>query len=102
MTQPSKALVFDLQVAIHRLARRSTVMNLGLLNGLPLNMVDFIIEPVEAQATLVRSLIAQAEADGVDMAALQVQINQPLSDDLAEIFADLVNESVPDSLEGLL
>ena len=100
-TPPSTAIVFDLQVAIKRLARRATVMNVALMHGLPLNGIDFIIEPVGTQVKVVHDLIAQAETAGVDMHALHVQIHQPISDELAGIFADLVNENVPDSPEGL-
>ena len=101
-TPPSKALVSDLQVAIRRLARRGTVMNLGLLSGGPLLIVDELVRPVAEQAALVHDLIQQAIAADVDLGLLRVQIAQPISDDLAEIFAALVDSDVPDSLEGLL
>lgn len=102
MILPSKAVVADLQIAVRRLARTSTVMNFGLLAGGPLSIVDVMVKPVADSAAQVRELIAQAEADGVDMEALRVQINQPISDELAGIFADLVEMEIPDSPEGLL
>ncbi len=106
---PSKALVRDLEIAIRRLVKRTTVMNLALNLGMPLNGVAFLVAPVEEIATQVLALIAQAEADGIDMTALHVEVTQAMSDGLADAFADALSGEtvasmtvIPDDISSLL
>jgi len=101
-TQPSDTLVSDLQIAIKRLARRSTVMNIALQAGMPLFTINEVIKPVGDAVDKVRSLLDQAIAQDVDLAALRVQIDQPISDELAGLFDSLVSGQVPDDIGGLL
>ena len=99
---PSKTLVRDLEIAVKRLARTSTVMNLGLKHGIPLLLLDVVVKPVADSSQQVRDLVAQALADGMDLGALHVQIDQPLRNSLAELLADAMNMQVPDDLGGLI
>jgi hypothetical protein len=94
-------LVLDLKIAIERLARTSTVMNLALKEGVPLRLLDVMVKPVADSSQDVRRLIAQAIDDGIDLDALQVQIDQPVRDSLADLLADAVSGQVPDDLGGL-
>lgn len=101
MTQPSSTLVFDLKIAIERLARTSTVMNLAIKEGIPLRLLDVMVKPVSDSAQDVRRLITQAVTDGVDLDALSVQISEPIRDSLAELLSEVISVQVPDSLEGM-
>lgn len=101
MIQPSKTLVVDLQSALERLARTSSVMNIAVAEGIPLRILHTVVKPVVESSQKVHDLLGQALADGVDMDALYVQIHQPMRDSLADLFADVMDRGVPDTPEGL-
>lgn len=88
-----------LEIEIQRLARRASVMNIGLSMGLPLILVEALVAPLAQQACRVLLLVSEA----IDMGNtdLHVQLDEAMPPGIADLLAKVIAGEIPDDLSSL-